>query len=356
MRHLHAVVSTSYPVMPVAAVRVAIGAIATIRGVAAYWVMWPLTDSQIVKVPFVAWLPAPTPVVLAVVLGVWVVAAGCFAVGFRTRLSGTILAVAMAVALFVDQQAYSNHLYLLIVIVGLLVLAGPAGALSIDAKRGTPAAPANWAVVLIKLQITVVYLFAAATKVNATYLAGSVLSAQIGKGLIPATWAAQSSALMRWTAITSVVLEVVIGVYLWHPHRRFVAVGAGVLLHGGITLLMPSPVLLVLFSAIMLSSYLLFIPPGVGGRWVQAPFALAARLRRHDLLNVLDVGDGVSLTTRRNSEHTGWAALVHICDELPASYLAAPFMRLVPARWVQQRWLTAQIPGNAASGRDSSSG
>jgi uncharacterized membrane protein YphA (DoxX/SURF4 family) len=341
--------------MPVATVRIAMGTIALVRGVAAYWLLWPLTDSEIVKVPFVAWMPSPTPVVVAVVLGSWVVAAACFAIGFHTRLAGTVLAVAMALVLFIDQQAYSNHLYLLIVIVGLLVVAGPAGALSVDNRRGAPAPPANWAVLLIKLQITVVYLFAAITKINASYLAGSVLSAQVGRGLIQATWAAQSSALMRGTAFASIVLEVVIGLYLWHPQRRYVAVGAGVLLHGGITLLMPSPVLLGLFGAIMLSSYLLFIPPTVKGRWVAAPDGLAARLRRHDVLNVLDVEDGVSLTTSRRGVHTGWAALVRICDELPAWYLAAPLLRLVPAR-AQQRWLTAVVDRPAEWGEGVSSG
>lgn len=318
-----------YSSKPVALLRIVLGLVAFVRAFEGFRVLWPLTDPAVVQVPFVMWSPRPTALVLALLLGVWAVSAALFAIGWQTRSAGVALTLSLAGALFIDQQGYSNHLYLLTVLVGLLTLAGAGAAFSLDAAHGGGVETVErWPVLLMKLQVTVVYLFAALTKLNAAFLGGAVLRAQLGAGLVPVPDELPSG-VVTFIAVAAVVIEFAIAAYLWHPRRRWVAVGAGVLLHGAITLLMAPFLQLLVFTAIMWASYLLFIPAEPGSRSVRSPEPFRQTLRRLDVLGVFALEAGAKLKTSRDDHHTeGWRALVEVLDEIPVFFLVAPFLRL----------------------------
>ena len=95
-------------------VRIGLGAAAVLRGIEAIRILYPLTDPDVLHFPWFDALPALTPTVVTVIVVVWLLSAVMFTVGRRARLSGGVLTAVMAISMAFDQQAYSNHLYLLL--------------------------------------------------------------------------------------------------------------------------------------------------------------------------------------------------------------------------------------------------
>ena len=85
------------------------------------------------------------------------------AAGKAVPVTGTLLAALVGYVLTLDQQTYSNHLYLLSLLSVLLALAH-------TERHREPA------LTLLRWQLVVVYAFAAASKVNADFLSGRVIA------------------------------------------------------------------------------------------------------------------------------------------------------------------------------------
>mgnify|MGYP006199594577 CR=1 FL=1 len=94
--------------------------------------------------------------------------------------------------LFSDQQLYSNHLYLMVIVVGLLTAGDGGAALSLDAmRRGARETVPTWPMWLLRVQVSIVYGSAALSKVNLTYLSGSVVASYLrrdGPLAVPDAW------------------------------------------------------------------------------------------------------------------------------------------------------------------------
>lgn len=179
----------------------------------------PFSD-YLPRLPF-SWLPAFT--------AGWVLAACLF---FRSRKFGFVLVAFIFYALLLDERSYSNHAYLL----GLVVLLIAAGA-----ER------------LIAFQVTVVYVFSALAKLTAEYLSGDVLSTVISGPRLPASFYALAAG-------ASVVTEIFVAVALWVPSIRKAGFIAAVVLHLAMILtLTPRTILAKLqlceFAVLMLSCY-----------------------------------------------------------------------------------------------------
>lgn len=224
-------------------------------------------EAEFVPAPNFEWLPAPTPggAVALVVIGV--LASIGFSVGFLTRFSGIVLAGTVGYRLVLDQNLYSNHAYLLVLAAFLLVLADAGSAFSLDSRLGWKQVSdiPNWPLALIRVQVSLVYLFTGLAKLNPVFLGGHVLEVHTrlaaivgtGYGLVVAAWL-----IMLW--------EVFQAGALWFPKLRGVAFVGGLLFHGSIVLLMkpfPSAALIV-FGMVSLACYLLFVDvrPATTGR------------------------------------------------------------------------------------------
>jgi hypothetical protein len=202
-------------------------------------------------------------------LAAWVLAAVCFTVGLWTRVTGTLLAAVFATIIVLDEQAYSNHLYLLALVVALLVLADPGAAYSLDArtrKRQSSAAPTvpGWPVTLLKLQVSIVYGFAALAKLNPEYLAGHTLGRFVPYSAIEAVVGARRMATVLIVAsVASIAAEACVAAWLWVPRFRGLAVALGVALHVGMVASVGSGVRLqlVIFAVEMWALYVLFLEP-----------------------------------------------------------------------------------------------
>jgi hypothetical protein len=257
---LHAAVTGRVPAGRVAVVRVLIGLAALLRLPDAMRLLERLFLLPTMRTPYVAWAPDLPVGGARALLALWAVAALCFTVGWRTRTAGTALCAVLAAVIVLDQQSYSNHLYLLALVVGLLVLADAGAALSVDARarRGRAWVP-GWPVTLLKLQVSIVYAFAALAKINAEYLSGTTLALSAGAGALrlvpePGSWSAVGGALL------SIALEAFLAVALWMPRWRGVAFAAGAALHAAMIVLLPGAVRwqLVVFAIEMGALYLLF--------------------------------------------------------------------------------------------------
>jgi hypothetical protein len=160
-----------------------------------------------------------------------------------------------------DQQTYSNHLYLFFLIMLLLTLADSGAALSVDALRtGKRDYVVGWPILLLKFQVSLVYGFSALAKLTPQFLSGEVLSQtlkQHGWLTFPYSW--RGPQLLTALAVSAIVVEIFIAFGLWKRNLRWVAVLAGVTLHIFIVSMLDSSRLsLGIFALEMLALYPLF--------------------------------------------------------------------------------------------------
>ena len=258
--HLFALVTARAPSGPVAIARMILGTVVLAHAPETWRVLRRLVEPAVLRLPMWSFVPEPTLPTVTALAVLWVVAAASFALGYRTRVSGSVLAVVLAIVLGLDEQTYSNHLYLMTIVVGLLTLADCGAARSLDARRtGVRPDVPGWPVALLKAQLTIVYGFAALAKLNAVYLSGRALARVVPWREIASLFGMRAAVYIVIAAsIAAVVTETLLAVWFWSPRWRVPAVALGVLLHAGIVALMPGKVPLAIFAGVMFSLYPLF--------------------------------------------------------------------------------------------------
>jgi uncharacterized membrane protein YphA (DoxX/SURF4 family) len=230
------------------------------------WVnMGRLLSPMVVKMPYAVWFPRIPLEALPLFVGVWLTAALALALGLRTRLAGAVLTIVMAYALFLDQQLYSNHLYLATLVVLLLTIADSGARLSLDARRssGRERIP-EWPILLLKIQVSIVYFYAAILKLNPQYLSGTIM-AQFWPlrelTALPDGWSL--ALLAQLLAMASILTELFLAFALWVPRLRWLALVVGVGFHimiiftGGDTPGVPDIPFLI-FALVTIAPYALF--------------------------------------------------------------------------------------------------
>jgi hypothetical protein len=248
--------------LPVAVVRIVVGAIATVRALEAYRIMARVFAPGLLRLPYFECIPDPTKGFIWGLAITWLFSALAFCIGWHTRIMGLMLSGTMALTLLLDQQTYSNHLYLLAIIVLLLTCADAGRTVSIDATRGQRRSdvPA-WPVLLLKLQLSIVYGFSAIAKITPIYLSGLVIAVNLrrsGPLIVPIEW--RTPAIMSAFAVLSVITEAFLAVALWLPRWRRLAVVIGVGFHVTLVLLLIPEVRvqLAVFAVATLALYVLF--------------------------------------------------------------------------------------------------
>ncbi|MCB0062275.1 MAG: HTTM domain-containing protein [Caldilineaceae bacterium] len=260
---------------PVGLVRFIIGCVTIFAFVETFTFLAKLANPEVLHLPYVAAMPELTSAHLAFLIPATLICALLFAVGWHTRLTGTLIVTAIGFVLIYDQQLYSNHLYLLALLVFLLTLGDSGAQWSIDAMRGGGKTTVQaWPILLIKVQISVVYFFAAVSKIMPDYLSGQVLVHVLHADFLATPlFAAWSPLMLPLLASLSIGVELFIAFALWFPRLRWVALLAGIGLHGMIILLMAWPhpftvLQLTVFEATIMTPYLLFFQ-GTSSRLLQ---------------------------------------------------------------------------------------
>lgn len=195
------------------------------------------------------------------VWGVWLIASVGMTVGLFTRASCLLVTLAAGVYIQLDHQFYSNHAYLLAILAFLFTMGDAGAAYSCDALRNARRDVPAWPVALLKIQLSIVYAFAAISKVNMVYLSGAVLAANMIHGpLRRFPQLVDSPEWMCAAASASILVETALATGLWIPRWRKPLIVGGIAFHVLLIIVFPAnqrPGLAV-FTFEMIGLYVLF--------------------------------------------------------------------------------------------------
>lgn len=212
---------------------------------------------------------------LFILFGVLVVAAGCLLVGFHTRLAA---AVAFVVLVSFERRnvLVLNAADILLRLFGLYLALAPAGAaLSVDRWRRHRdrfwefPARAPWALRLIQIQVSVLYLFTVWLKLRGeTWHEGTAVSyslqvTEIARFEVPA-WIAQSALVSNVATYGTLAIESALALLIWNRRARPWVIAAGVALHLSVL----AAIMVGLFSATVFVGYLAFAPAERASGWI----------------------------------------------------------------------------------------
>lgn len=196
-------------------------------------------------------------------------------VGYRSRLAAALVFGCLAWLHHVDPWALNSGDALLRDTAFLLALA-PAGAcLSVDAARGGHAFQiprlSPWALRLVQVQVSVMYLVAAASKLDGGPWRDGTAASFPPRIPAMARWAPPGhviaspviSHVLTWGVLGT---ELAIALLVWSRRARPWVLGVGVLLHLGIEVTLRVG----FFSWIVLATYVAFVPPERAARWIAA--------------------------------------------------------------------------------------
>ncbi len=241
---------------PLAVARIITGGAAFLRGLVSYRLFDRVLTPGVVRARDFDWVPEMTRAAMPWYTLVWLAVAAAFALGYRTRLSGTILLGLIVYHLMADGSFFWSHIYFLGCLILLLTVADAGADLSFDwraqgdGRRGVRL----WGVVLLKLHISIVYGVAAAAKVNPEFLSGAVL----GRWLLRPEFLKTPEVLIA-LAWATIIYEAGMAIALWVKRLRPWAIATGILFHAAIPLSMGLTGGLIVFSASIVGTYVLFL-------------------------------------------------------------------------------------------------
>ncbi|HSM43614.1 MAG TPA: HTTM domain-containing protein [Acidimicrobiia bacterium] len=316
---------------PLGLARIAVGLAAVIRSLVAMPVLLSLTRDEIILLPYAGWVPTPTPSLVMVILALWLVSAVLFTIGWRLAISGTALAVSIAFVLALDQQAYSNHLYLMLWLTVLLTIARAGTGLAVGGRNQRVV---RWPVTLIMAQLAIVYGFSGLSKINDGFLSGSVLAGSLEGGVLPFPEALITPRFLSILAFIVIVVEVALALLIWRARYRPLMFLLGLGLHVSIVLLMSATGELLVFSIMALGLYPLFLThEPLEVTWpsdCERCVGFIRRARRLDLFGVVDASGNSSqelALTHHGRLTSGGAARTRILEHLVPWLWVAPVLR-----------------------------
>jgi hypothetical protein len=218
------------------------------------------------------WRPSPLqwlqdPLSVRLFVGFVAVVAVLFTAGWRTRLTGILLYLGLLTIHHRNVLTASGADTLVVILSFYLMLSPCGAACSLDARRearrrGTLAEPLiePWAQRLIQIQLTVIYLVTAWSKLGGmSWCQGTALyyvlsNEEFHRFTFGLT---QWPAAVRVLTLAALAIELAIPLLLWSRAGRPWAIALGLALHGGIVLTINIPV----FGELMTACYLTFLTP-----------------------------------------------------------------------------------------------
>ncbi len=344
---LHSLVSREHPARPVIFVRILLG-LCHVWKIAVYW---PVTAQLLALETFRAeWAPGMSLITDATrpwYFAIWLAGAIGMVFGWLPTVAGTVCGLAVWGLMLMDAQLYSNHLYLLSWMTIFIAITG---------AKNHSRTVRHWPVFLTCFLISNVYFFTAVSKCNAEFLSGAVLAFHahipVLGGPLP------FARVLSWL---TVAVEFAVAFALWPRKLQPWAFLAGFLMHVGIVLTMEPRKNLVVFSTVMLASYLLFLDArpasrlviwddhcGFCGAWVRL-------FRRLDFLGVLrfEGSSNEALLERHNipreeadsglqliyagERKSGYDAVVGVLNSTPLTFLWAGLLMIPPVPQIGRR-------------------
>ena len=263
---------------PLALARIAVGISSLPIALESLFPMLDVASGDYLVLPVFNGSPPLTSIGVWALFAVSVTASVAMILGIAGRLPAILVSACAATALLSDQQLYSNHLLLLVMLSALLGLSGAAKAIrSVELNR-TAQVP-YWPAFLIKAQITTLYAWTAIAKINPQYLSGEVVGSNLRE------WVPVGIDLLPAVSVLSIAAEAFLAVALWVPFTRALGFLVGSGLHIGILVCLVNPAPLIPFALLMLSGYVLFAHDSLErGHWKKPTLTLRARERASTLV------------------------------------------------------------------------
>lgn len=248
MRH---VLTAEVDPRPLAAARIITAIVAA--GFSLEWgrTLLRASSDKFLALPVIEGWPTVTPLFVGLLLAVALAASTTMALGFGGRVPALLVALVTGGVLLADQQTYSNHLVLLLMMALWLGMSGAHFAWRLPCKKTYGMVP-YWPAFLIKVLVSTLYAWTAVSKVNPQYLSGEVLGTYLH------SWVPVTGAGLSVAAVLSIAAEIFLSFALWLNRMRKLAFLVGAGLHLGIVVLLGSPAPLVGFGALMLAGYVVF--------------------------------------------------------------------------------------------------
>lgn len=253
MHSLTRVFNSHIDARPVRFARIVVGSMAALRAIEGWRIGSRVADPSTLKAPLIDGLTIRPELLLPLVV-TWMICAILFTAGRWIRVTGLILSACMFAVLLMDEQLYSNHLYLVAIEVLLLTLACGGKGVSVPA----------WPAVLLKIQLSIVYAFAAVTKITPLFLSGAILYLNLRpSGLFALPPALRTLPVLSVLSGAAILTEIFLALALWSNKYRLIGVVVGVLFHLTLTLMIVPGVAiqLLIFSLAVLALYPLYFFP-----------------------------------------------------------------------------------------------
>lgn len=239
------------------------------------------------------------------VIALLVVSSLCLTLGYRTRLAAVLAWIALMSLTRRDPFVFNSGDALLRNIALFIALAPSGGALSLDRWRAARASfwtfhkRAPWALRLVQVQISMVYLFTVWAKARGErWFGGTAVSESLRVGdlaRLPIPDALTDSVLLaNVLTFGTLAVELALALFIWNRRWRPYLIVAGIALH----LFIEVTFALGFFSVVMIASYIAFVPEDA----MEASLGrVRTRMRasRFGLLRrIAEAGDPASVTKR----------------------------------------------------------
>ena len=222
---------------------------------------------------FVGPLPDPLHHVEPYVLAVLAVG---IMLGYRFRLCAALFTLLFAHVFFVDQLVFNNHLYLYMLVAGLLTVTPAASVWSLDSRRKRMAGVASgytqtvpaWSLYLIRFQLFVLYFFGGIAKLNADWLQGEPVRYWMGL-VSDRLWLGSlvgSEIGVMSIAYIGIIFDLLIGFFLLQRKTFLWAALATIVFHASNSQLF----IIGSFPVFGILSLVVFVPTGTGRRWFES--------------------------------------------------------------------------------------
>ena len=216
----------------------------------------------------------PQDWMLGVVLAVLLVGSLAVMVGFRAQVASIFVFVGLLSLSRRNPWVMNSGDALLRHLAFFLIFAPSSAALSVDRWRRDRSRfwefpdRAPWALRLIQIQVSFVYLFTVWAKARSDdWIAGTAVFSTLRVGdlarfSIPYSWS-ESLLISNVLSYATLAIELALAILIWNRRARPWVIGAGVLLH----LFIEVTVTIGFFSTVMFLSYVSFIPEDTSTRW-----------------------------------------------------------------------------------------
>lgn len=326
---------------PLGVARVGVGMSALLLALVTRRDMLLLLAPDAIRGRWISWVPDINPAWLDAYIGLWIVAALLFAAGLFTRWAGVAVVTCITYRFLVDQSLYWAPIYLCGLLILLLTVGNSGASFSVDAWRrdGERSVP-RWTLTLYKVQISLVYLFAALEKMHSDFLLSDFIAQSVPLiGMIG--W----PPLIRLAAFAAVAFEVWLAFALWSRRFQRWAFLLGLLFHTAILFGIGFYAALLAYATMFVASYAAFVEAAPASRRVvwprDDPFASRwiPLLRRLDWLKIhrWEEGTGELRVETERGAFAGWSAVTEILAVLPLTFFWSAVLELLLIRQMGER-------------------